>query len=147
MNYGDSEYKKITTILVSIVIIILGLFFMLKSPSLDKNYKKTIGTVVDQTKVEVQERYKDDYNRTKYKTGYGYYPKVKYEVDGNEYEAEVKALSKTMYSIGSDLEIYYNKKNPADVRPKTTNNGALLFFGGIVLLVLTIFIGNRRVYV
>ena len=120
--------KRILIIIVSILIIIFGIFISISEHSFSSNAKETTAEVTNI--VETEER---DSNNQKYTKTEIY---VKYNVDGQQHEGIINT-NYTNLKKGSSLKIYYNEKNynEIDMTNKNQHVGAIVIVVGFTILI------------
>lgn len=141
-NINVKEVGGFKGFLLAMLIIIIftgaGIFCLYKThkdQQMTKNYKVTIGVVID-----YREKYdpadEDEYVSPYFDYRYVYAPIVEYEVDGNLYKQYSDKYKRNPSRIGSPIEVAYDPNNPNKaIIDRTKGNITGYFVGGILTLI------------
>ena len=124
--------KKLISIILSIVFIVVGVFFVINGISTLKD-KDLYDSEVTATVTDVQE-YWDDSDPEDAHTELTVY--IDYEVDGKKYEhVECPETSGSM-SVGDKVDILYQSGDPSKISGHNITGGAVIFIaaGAIVAI-------------
>lgn len=104
MNVGNSS--PITSIIVGVIIVFIGVFMLTFSISSIKSYNDKSKTYIETVSKVVDYKYSGDQERT---------PIVEYEVNGIRYEKTHNTTSTNPLPLGTHVRLKYNPNDPTDV--------------------------------
>ena len=123
--------KKIISVLIGIVCIIIGIFILLSYfKAQNTQTAEATATIV---RVDSEVQIDTDGFDTRY-----YYPVVEYTVNGQKYETRLPdsgTTNSTEYKEGENVTIIYNPDNPNELSKKGSIGGLL---GGIFFIIVGI---------
>ena len=121
--------RKIITILIAIACTVIGIIIVTSHFKSKKT--QTAETTATIIRIDSQIQTDSDGFDTRW-----YYPVVKYNVNGKEYEARLSnsgTTNSTEYKVEDTVEIKYNPEKPEELSKKGDKGG---LFGGIFLIVI-----------
>ena len=135
MNVGNSS--PITSIIVGVIIVFIGVFMLTFSISSIKRYNDKSKTFIETVSKVVDYKYSGDQERT---------PIVEYEVNGIRYEKEHNTTSTNPLPLGTRVRLKYNPNDPTDVIwVNDASNIFLPIAGGVFTLIgLVVTIGSIK---
>ena len=123
---------------IGLILLISGIVILFINTQ-NRNYIETTATI---TSVEIDNEETTDNEGNKVEATYK--AKIKYTVDGKEYENELGGLSKR--SEGQKMKIYYNPSNPSEItQTKSIILPIAIIAGGLVAFVAGIISGVNAI--
>ncbi|MDD5937327.1 MAG: DUF3592 domain-containing protein [Clostridiales bacterium] len=126
--------------IVACVFLVVSICLIVNGRQFEKNGKKTTATIVDSSRVK---NYRNGKNYRKGKDTSSV--TIVYEVEGTPYVKTIHEYSSS-WSVGDELDIYYDSENPLKVRIKSMLYFLPIMFGifGVVLLIPAIILEIKR---
>lgn len=135
MNVGNSS--PITSIIVGVIIVFIGVFMLTFSISSIKSYNDKSKTYIETVSKVVDYKYSGDQERT---------PIVEYEVNGIRYEKTHNTSSANPLPLGTQVRLKYNPNDPTDaIWVNDASNIFLPIAGSVFTLIgLVVTIGSIK---
>ena len=111
----EGTLKLICGMLIALICLIIGIVLFTKNQS---NLVNSVATVID-AHCSAQQQGRSSINVC--------YLKIKYVVDGRNYTGAITTSGSNMYSIGSNVDITYDSKNPLNVQSKIIRDKTIAY--------------------